>query len=83
VTAFAAHEKVIVPAEMVSGVGENELLATVIVVERPPGGGGGGGGGGLPPYPVLLPHAAVTANAAIAAIVSTRTIGIMPPVGTL
>ena len=61
--------KVIVPAEIVSGVGEKELplAPTLIVVECPcGGGGGGGGGGGLPPYPVLLLlHAAVTASAAI------------------
>jgi hypothetical protein len=33
VTALAAQWKVIVPAGMVSGVGEKELFATVIVVE--------------------------------------------------
>jgi len=33
VTASAAQSNVIFPAGMVSGVGENELLATVIVVE--------------------------------------------------
>jgi uncharacterized membrane protein YgcG len=44
----AAHENVMVPALIVSGVGEKKLLSTVIVVECPPspGGGGGGGGGG-------------------------------------
>jgi len=78
VAAFVAQWKVIVPAGMVSGVGENELepLPTVIVVECPPG-GGGGGGGGLPPYPVLLLlHAAATA---IAAIVNQRDISMTPP----
>src|SRR6266481_4727659 len=66
VDAAAAQWKVIVPAAMLSGVGEKEKFATVIVVECPPGGGGGGGGGGgLPPYPVLLLlHAAAATTAA-------------------
>jgi len=33
VTAVAAQWKVMLPADMVSGVGEKELLATVIVVK--------------------------------------------------
>jgi hypothetical protein len=37
-----------VPAEIVSAAGENELFATVIVVEWPAP-GGGGGGDELPP----------------------------------
>jgi len=61
-----------VPAGIVSGVGEKELFATVIVVEWPPAGGGGGGGGlgggggggGL--VPVLLPQATAPTIAAIA-----------------
>src|SRR5882672_7143594 len=78
--AFVAQWKVIVPAGMVSGVGEKEVFAIVIVVECPPGGGGGGGGGGgLPPYPVLLLlHAAATA---IAAIANQRDIRMTPPRG--
>jgi hypothetical protein len=72
VIAPAAQWNVIVPAGMVSGVGEKELLATVIVVEWPPAGGGGGGGGGGGAggglAPVLLPHPdpAATISAATA-----------------
>jgi len=78
VTAPVTQWKVIVPAGMVSGVGEKELLATSIVVECPLGGGAGGGGGrGVLPYPVLLLlHAAAIA---IAAIVNQRDISMTPP----